>query len=693
MLRRKHAVSLAMAATLAAGIWIQKEHVVRADTSDLPNTGMADAATFLSLYNKWRTAYTNGPDANSMTVQLVPFGSLSSEPVDASGSVKINLLRGAVSSRVSGLPEGEWELWLIDNSTGNNSTLPDSQDTMFRVGRYTSDAGDRVLTAQMEARPGFEIDRAAVVRAGQNPASGFVLLGSANIYERLYRGMVRVEQPVGVLRPAEGESDIWQLAAKGRQLFNKETFQGNGRACATCHSESNNFTLDSEFIATLPASDPLFVYERNSDLKVNFEHPEMLRKLGLITANADGMDDLAHKYVLRPPRSLQAIGTQIQAPEAIYFADFTATGAAAHLPERLGWGNDNLPLREFAIGAIIQHMPRTLNRKSGVDYRLPNDEELDAMAIYQLSIGRQEDFDLKTLKLSVREAVQGQKLFMDTGAIGEPGHKNCNACHFNAGGTAAVSFNGDAPNFSPILDQNVHGFNAASGTNVNGFPASLALNIPRDGGYGTILLPTHGFGNIGDLGDGNPFPVEEFKSMSLVESADTGPYFHNHAVATLEEAVAFYGSDAYKSPDSIGDKIAGPVPIDLKPDANDPEVRAIATFLRVLNAIENIRSSISAVERARRAPSAADAVELALLAREDVKDAQEVLSKGSLSSAEFSVVLCRARLTAARTALENLRGSTNRAAMEPGLVDVLNSLRLARLLLVDQKTLPASFQR
>ena len=57
-----------------------------------------------------------------------------------------------------------------------------------------------------------------------------------------------------------------QLIERGRQLFNTETFNGNGRTCATCHPATNNFTLDPAFIAKLPKSDPLFVAETNPDL-------------------------------------------------------------------------------------------------------------------------------------------------------------------------------------------------------------------------------------------------------------------------------------------------------------------------------------------------------------------------------------------------------------------------------------------
>ena len=46
-------------------------------------------------------------------------------------------------------------------------------------------------------------------------------------------------------------------------------------------------------------------------------------------------------------------------------------------------------------------------------------------------------------------------------------------------------------------------------------------------------------------------------------------------------------------------------------DPNDPEVQAIAAFLRVLNALENIRSSINVAERGRTMATAADMRELA----------------------------------------------------------------------------------
>src|SRR5262249_33285748 len=54
--------------------------------------------------------------------------------------------------------------------------------------------------------------------------------------------------------------------AQGENLFNGETFQGNGRTCATCHVASLNFALppsniQSRFSTVSATFDPLFIGE------------------------------------------------------------------------------------------------------------------------------------------------------------------------------------------------------------------------------------------------------------------------------------------------------------------------------------------------------------------------------------------------------------------------------------------------
>ena len=77
---------------------------------------------------------------------------------------------------------------------------------------------------------------------------------------------------------------------RGRLLFERGTFGGNGRTCASCHPRSQNFTLTVPFIASLPDSDPLFVFERVGDL-ATLENGPALRGRALILENVDGFKD------------------------------------------------------------------------------------------------------------------------------------------------------------------------------------------------------------------------------------------------------------------------------------------------------------------------------------------------------------------------------------------------------------------
>ena len=335
----------------------------------------------------------------------------------------------------------------------------------------------------------------------------------------------------------------------GEDLFFNETFAGNGRTCGTCHPATENFTLSSEFIASLPDDDPLFVAEFVPELAENFENPVLMRGFELIVENQDGFDDLANNFNMRGiPHTLGMRNTinSVDGP-------------------RTGWSGDGAPgdgsLRAFATGAVIQHFTKTTNRVPGVDFRLPTDEELDALEAFQLSLGRQEELSLP-LPLSGVLASRGQELFIDRTA------GKCNACHFNAGANADPSLFG-AP------DNNLN-FN----TGVEALPDQPADLTgepnPDDDGFGT---PGNG----------------EFNIPSVVEAADTSPFFHNNSVATIEGAVAFYNGTAFNS-SPAGQLITGATGSGINLDGT--QVVEVAAFLRVINALENIRSSNDLLARA-----------------------------------------------------------------------------------------------
>jgi hypothetical protein len=161
----------------------------------------------------------------------------------------------------------------------------------------------------------------------------------------------------------------------------------------------------------------------------------------------------------------------------------------------------------------------------------------------ELALGRQEDFDLPSLSLKSPLARSGKALYLDTGKLLEAGHKNCNACHFNGGGTAAMTFF-PRPGESPDLDDHPRGVNMTAETNANDTPRALTLGLPRDGGFGQVFLAD--FGSFGNRSPALPFGLEGFNSPPVVESADTAPFFHNHTVPDLESAVAFYGTPAFQ---------------------------------------------------------------------------------------------------------------------------------------------------
>jgi cytochrome c peroxidase len=373
------------------------------------------------------------------------------------------------------------------------------------------------------------------------------------------------------------------LVARGERIFFEETFGGNGRTCGTCHRAEENFTLSPAFIATLPADDPLFVAELRPELAENFEKPDLMRRFGLILENLDGFDDLPNRFVMRGVPHVLGLRTSIESPGG----------------PRTGWSGDGAPgdgsLRSFAVGAVIQHFPRTLGRVAGVDFRLPTDEELDALEAFQLSLGRQQEL---ALPLPLRDAAarRGQQIFLDP-ALGK-----CGLCHANAGANA--SFGGES-----LGNQNFD-------TGVEDLP-----DLPGDLAAATVP-PDDGFGAPGD---------RTFNTPSLVEAADTGPFFHSNAVRTLEAAVAFYDGESFnESP--AGKRLASTDPRGMGIELDGTEIDAIAAFLRVVNSLENVRASIDLLHRVRRAGPLDRRETSRLLERAivETRDARDVLAAAGL---------------------------------------------------------------
>jgi hypothetical protein len=397
------------------------------------------------------------------------------------------------------------------------------------------------------------------------------------------------------------------LLEEGRRLFFGETFGGNGRICGTCHPAQNNYTLDPAYIARLPARDPLFVAEYAPRLR-DLERPKLLRRLALIAVNVDGFDKPA---VLRGVPTLLGIARALR-PEP---GSLTLPGASRELADATGWSGDGAPgrgsLKEFAVGAIRQHLTRSLARRPGIDFRLPDEAELQALEAFLRSLGRSDELDIADFTgVTFRSPLveRGRRLFNNEAS------GSCATCHRNATALDEGGFNG-------MFDIGV--IDRADS------PARrLDPTLPGDGGFGSslkILVAGHtGFGD------------RRMNTPSLIEAADTSPFFHDNSAATIEAAVHFYTTSAFAA--SLDGQTQPTVRL-----TPEDEI-AVAALLRTLNALENIRSSSAFLQEAL-AGSRTQARELLRLAGKDTWDALRVLTTGPRPFYPRPVRLIRATLT------------------------------------------------
>ena len=282
-----------------------------------------------------------------------------------------------------------------------------------------------------------------------------------------------------------------------------------------------------------------------------------------------------------------------------------------------------------------------------MDFRLPTDPELDAMEAFQLSLGRQAELALP-LALKDAKVVRGQELFMTNAPAGG----SCNVCHLNGGANASFG------------DRNNRNFNTGV-ENQPDRPGELilrALNIDLTPGITTNIIPRDGgFGRTAGEGpDGSGFGNGTFNTVSVIEAADTPPFFHDNSIDTIEGAVAFYNSRSFINSPS------GPLAaINLQAT----QVEAIAAFLRAINALDNIREATENATAARGVtnsqPRAADT-----LLRQAIGDSQDAISVLSGRGLHPSAVKSLERAVRSFTASIIVNGSTvriDRALIDRGL--------------------------
>ena len=481
------------------------------------NFGVGSPDVFVPKYLAYRNAQLADRNPHVMRVRLGFVKGVSTNFTRMAGEMAVNLQTGAYTTTLSGLtPLTTYAVWLVDRS--ESDLIPPTPDTLFRLVTFVAAGPTALLSGNLGLLGlplGLTLDR-VVVTPGLLGGGEQLAAGTVNVFQKIFFRRLSLENTgtgrvlftettpppsLSALVPdlaaqtdelpafaavvknspllalarffspplsaSGGSVKIDKLISQGADLFFNETFKGNGRTCGTCHPSDNNFTIDPPFIATLPANDPLFVAEFNPTL-AQLERPALMRSHGLILENVDGLEDPTVKFVMRGvPHTL---GLQVGLAQ-----DTTQVPTPF---EMTGWSGDGAPgtgsLREFAIGAVTQHFTKRLNRVAGTDFKLPKEHQLDAMEVFQLSLGREKDFVLAniTFQPSTPDLNAGEDRFVLGDTDPDPAtNGTCNFCHSN-GGALALTPPGVNRNFNTNVEDRVH-------------PARTpAQPFPKDGGFG-----------------------------------------------------------------------------------------------------------------------------------------------------------------------------------------------------------------
>ena len=244
-----------------------------------------------------------------------------------------------------------------------------------------------------------------------------------------------------------------------------------------------------------------------------------------------------------------------------------------------------------------------------------------------------------------RTSTPAKELFINGG--GNPNFTGtCNFCHTNGGALAAAPA-GQNRNFNTNVENRDHPAR-------NGSPDVLDPEFPFDGGFGQTPPnpnPRNVFGNL------------TFNTASVVEAADTAPFFHNNVEVTLKDAVAFYSGAEFNA----GAGTAGF-------NFTDAQNEQIADFLRGINTLQNIDVAVRELQEilANNNNPRNEQDKRLQTAFEETQDAIDVLTGQDI----FQLAL--PDLNTARARISQALLNTNPSQRRQLVQQAINSLNAAR---------------
>ncbi len=317
----------------------------------------------------------------------------------------------------------------------------------------------------------------------------------------------------------DGTSTVAQHATvNGKKLFERETFGGNGRTCATCHGAATGTVSPAEAQARFAANpaDPLF-RSIDSDDGIGTSYTKLLADATIrvsipLPANWQLADDpTATSVTFR-----RAIPSTLNVPsfDPILMAD-----------------GRNTSLQEQAHGAVNSHYEPD---------RQPTPAELDAIAAFQQTNKFFSSNPLKRYAMGVGPApalppgttaseVRGRRWFVRSA------EGICSHCH--AGPLLNEISEFLVPPPGTVFPPGSRFFTAfVSELNKAANPMRTFVVTSGDGTQVTVESPDPGRALI----TGNPNDTNLFRIPTLWGAAKTGPWFHDNSAKTLEDVAQHY---------------------------------------------------------------------------------------------------------------------------------------------------------
>jgi len=310
---------------------------------------------------------------------------------------------------------------------------------------------------------------------------------------------------------------------KGRRLFERETFGGNGRTCLTCHSRETGTVSpqDAQHRFTANPADPLFLADGSDDGLGHGATRMRQDATVLVRITLPENVGLAHDPSARSVVLRRGIPSTLNTP---------ALDEVLMLDGRQG------DLLAQARGAIADHARAT---------REPRPDELAHIAAFQQTPAFfSSATTMKYAYLGVQPELppgrseaekRGRRFFVDAPPQGDFKTGLCAGCHSGPMLNETNEFIPAPPFRRGGRFQSV----AVSEFNAGGNPVIDFVFRNADGTSTTVSSPDPGRALItGNAQDAES--LNAFKIPSLWGVARTAPYFHDNSAKTLEDVARHY---------------------------------------------------------------------------------------------------------------------------------------------------------